>query len=168
MKRPFSPGILSALILAAPAAFSANPLHQWKFNDGADSIGSSPATLVGSASFTGGSLQLPGTGTFANYAQVDISNSLNTNQSLTIESWFTLSQLNVWSKVWMFGNNSGEPTRSYINFTPRTGIAGNVPKTDFNSSLSPTSPEFNTTGGANPAALAITVGIHALWNGVCG
>jgi hypothetical protein len=52
----------------------------------------------------------------------------------------------------MFGQDAGgETALSYINFTPRTGLAGNIPKTDFDPN---NQGEFNTTGGANPAALA--------------
>src|SRR5262249_8415048 len=87
-------------------------LHRWSFNvDGSDSVGGANAALAGSTSISGGALQLPGGGTFANYASVNITNTLNSNTSLTVETWFTISQLQSWSKVWMFGNNNagGEP-----------------------------------------------------------
>jgi glucose/arabinose dehydrogenase len=125
--------------------------HRWSFSDITDSIGGANATLVGSASLSGGSLQLPGGGTFANYASINISNTLANNSSISVEAWVTLNALQNWSKVWMFGQDGGgEPALSYINFTPRTGVAGNPPKLDFDPA---NDVEFNTTGGANPPAL---------------
>jgi Concanavalin A-like lectin/glucanases superfamily/PEP-CTERM motif len=160
MKRKLSPLVLSGLILSTQAAFSADILHQWKFNDDTDSVGGASITLAGTASFAGSSLQLPGGGPFANYGSVNIAASLNSSSSLSVESWFTMSALQDWSKVWMFGQNTGgQPSLSYINFTPRTGLAGNVPKSDFD----PTGAgEFNTTGGANPPAMLVNTEYHVV------
>jgi glucose/arabinose dehydrogenase len=134
--------------------------HRWSFSDLTDSIGGANATLVGSASLSGGSLQLPGGGTFANYASINISNTLAINPSISVEVWVTLNALQNWSKVWMFGQDgTGEPTLSYINFTPRTGVAGNPPKLDFDPS---NDVEFNTTGGANSPALVTGHEYHAV------
>lgn len=135
--------------------------HRWSFNDLSDSISGSNATLVGGAALGGGQLQLPGGGTFANYASINISNTLAVNSSISVENWVTLNALQNWSKVWMFGQNNagGEPTLSYINFTPRTGIGGNPPKLDFDPA---NDVEFNTTGGANPAALVTGHQYHAV------
>jgi hypothetical protein len=135
--------------------------HRWSFNDLSDSISGSNATLVGAAALGGGSLQLPGGGTFANYASINVSNTLAINSSISVESWVTLNALQNWSKVWMFGQNNagGEPTLSYINFTPRTGLGGNPPKLDFDPG---NDVEFDTTGGANPAALVTSHQYHAV------
>lgn len=151
----------AAVLAAAPAADAQTMLHRWSFNgDGTDSIGGANATLVGAATFGPSDLQVPGGGPFANYADVNIANTLNTNPSLTVESWFTLNALQDWSKVWMFGQDtSGEPSLSYIGLTPRTGLGGNPPKVDFN----PTNAnEFNTSGGVNPPALALGVTYQAV------
>jgi uncharacterized repeat protein (TIGR03806 family) len=134
--------------------------HRWSFSDLNDPIGGANATLVGSAALSGGNLQLPGGGTFANYASINISNSLALNSSITVETWVTLNALQDWSKVWMFGQDGGgEPALSYINFTPRTGIAGNPPKLDFDPA---NDVEFNTTGGANSPALVTDHEYHAV------
>jgi glucose/arabinose dehydrogenase len=134
--------------------------HRWSFADLTDSISGSNATLVGSAALSGGQLLLPGGGTFANYASVNLADTLSNNLSITVETWVTLNALQNWSKVWMFGANSGgEPALSYINFTPRTGVAGNPPKLDFDTSVGG---EFNTTGGANPPALVTGHQYHAV------
>jgi uncharacterized repeat protein (TIGR03806 family) len=134
--------------------------HRWSFGDLSDPVGGANATLVGSAGVSGGSLQLPGGGTFANYASIDISNTLAANASISVETWVTLNALQNWSKVWMFGQDGGgEPALSYINFTPRTGVTGNPPKLDFDPS---NDVEFNTTGGANPSALVTGHEYHAV------
>lgn len=135
--------------------------HRWSFDDLSDSISGSNATLAGAAGLGSGSLQLPGGGTFANYASINISNTLASNPSISVETWVTLNALQNWSKVWMFGqdNAGGEPALSYINFTPHTGLAGNPPKIDFDPS---NDVEFNTTGGSNPAALIIDHQYHAV------
>ena len=157
---PIIPVLTCGLLLSFERASASTLLHQWQFNDGTDSVGGASATLVGTASYAGSSLQLPGTAVFANYASVDISSTLNSNASLSVESWFTLSQLNTWSKVWMFGQNTGgQPSLSYINFTARTGLAGNVPKSDFDATAAG---EFNTTAGANPAALLVNTEYHVV------
>jgi hypothetical protein len=60
----------------------------------------------------------------------------------------------------MFGDGSvGEPGLSYLGFTPRTGLGGNPPKTDFDPV---DAGEFNTSGGANPAALVTGTNYHVV------
>src|SRR5260370_1269745 len=136
------------------------PKHRSSFAALTASITASNAILVGNAALSGGQLQLPGGGTFANYASVNLAGTLASNPSISVETWVTLSALQNWSKVWMFGANAGgEPVLSYINFTPRTGLAGNPPKLDFDSSVDI---EFNTTGGANPPALVASHQYHAV------
>jgi hypothetical protein len=137
-----------ALSSIAPAATLA---HRYSFNNASDSVGGANAVLVGGASFTGGQLELPGGGPRTNYATLPISSTLAANASLTVEAWFTLDNLSDWSKIWMFGTPGAENALSYIGFTPRMGASGNVPKVDFDSSISAI--EFNTAGGTNPAVM---------------
>jgi hypothetical protein len=129
-------------------------LHRWSFNNGLDSVGGANANLIGTASYGGGKLQIPGGPARANGAVVNLTSTLATNASLSIEGWFSLSALQDWSKLWMFGraNGGAEPGLAYIDFTPRAGVDGNVPSMSFNSSTM--SSEVNTRGGANPALLA--------------
>jgi len=90
-------------------------------------------TLVGAATISGGALNIPGGNVFLDYGSVNISNTLTTNATLTVECWYTQNAAVDWSKVWMFGtdNAGGEPQLSYIDFTPVTGLGGNPPKMDF-------------------------------------
>lgn len=133
---------LCATALTTNAQTPLSPLHRWSFTtDGTDSVGGVTATLVGTASFAGGELQLPGGGTFANYASISISNTLSTNVSLTVESWFTMTTLQNWAKAWMFGHDAEETELSYINLTPRRGDS-TFPKIDFNTA---TGNELNAT-----------------------
>jgi len=135
-------------------------IHRWSFNNGVDSIGGANATLVGSATFSGGKLLIPGGTARANCATVNLNNTLATNTSLTIEGWFTMNSLQDWSKVWMFGrpNGGNEPGLAYLDFTPRSGVSGNVPSMSLNTGVH--SYESNTRAGDNPAALATGVEYH--------
>ena len=137
---------LSVTVLPGPTL-----LHRWSFNgDTNDSVGGANATLVGTAAVANNQLQLPGGGPFANYAYVNIGPALSTNASLTVEEWVTINNLTTWSKTWMFGYDdpAGEPTLSYINFTPKTGPG--PPKLDFDTGVTG---EVNTLGGTDPALL---------------
>lgn len=139
-------------------------LHRWTFNsnNGADSVGGANATLLGSASYSGGKLQLPGGTPRANCASVNLAATLAAHPSLSVEAWFTMNSLQNWSKVWMFGNANGgaENGLSYIEFTPRAGADGNVPSMSFNSAVS--GAEQNTRGGANPALMTTGVEYHVV------
>jgi len=128
-------------------------LHRWSFNNGVDSVGGANATLVGTAGYSSGKLQVPGGAARANCATVNLTSTLSTNTSISIEGWFTMSVLQDWSKVWMFGraNGGAENGLAYVDFTPRAGAAGNVPSMSFNSSLM--NGEQNTRAGANPALM---------------
>ncbi len=137
-------------------------LHRWSFDNGLDSVGGANATLVGGAGYAGGQLQVPGGAARVNCAVVNLTATLATNASLSLEGWFTLSALQDWSKVWMFGraNGGAENGLAYVDFTPRAGADGNVPGMSFNSGLSGT--EQNTRGAANPAVLTTGAEYHVV------
>lgn len=134
--------------------------HRWSFNDGTDSAGGANATLVGSASYSGGKLQIPGGAARVNAATVNITNTLGVNQSITIEGWFTMNSLQNWAKVWMFGTpNAGtQPGLAYVDFTPRRGDGTSVPSISFDTAFAN---EVNTSPGANPASMSAGVEYHA-------
>ena len=136
--------------------------HRWSFTtNGTDSVGGADATLVGSASYSGGKLQIPGGAARVNAATANITNTLATNPSLTIEGWFTMNSLQNWSKVWMFGTPNGgtQPGLSYVDFTPRRGDGTSVPSISFDTALF--GAEVNTSGGSNPVIMSASVEYYA-------
>lgn len=149
---------VAQLAIASPAL-----LHRWSFNsnNGIDSVGGANAVLQGSASYSGGKLLVPGGSARANCARVDLAATLASHPSLTVETWFTMSSLQNWSKVWMFGNANGgnEIGLSYMGFTPRAGADGNVPSMSINTTAGT---EFNTRGGANPALMNAGTEYHVV------
>jgi hypothetical protein len=128
-------------------------VHRWSFDNTTDSVGGAHATLVGLASCSGGKLQIPGGPARVNAATVNIVDTLATNQSITIEGWFTMNALQNWSKVWMFGtpNGGSQPGMSYVDFTPRRGDGSSVPSIALDTVQAS---EVNTSGGGNPAVMA--------------
>lgn len=135
--------------------------HRWSFDTPSDAVGGVNAQLVGTASLSGGQLQLPGGTAQANGARIDgITNTLAAHQSLTIEGWFTQTTLQNWSKVWMFGRpNAGEqPGLSYVDFTPRRGDGSLVPSISLDTT---SATELNTYNGAGPAQMAANIEYHA-------
>ncbi len=142
---------LAASVLCSLQA-NAALAHRWSFDNNQDSVGGANLNLVGGASFTGGQLELPGGGARTNYASAPgITGTLASSQSVTIEAWFTLDTLQNWSKVWMFGTAGAQPALSYIDYTPYTGLAGNLPKIDFDSNIGN---ELNTGGDAAGSLLS--------------
>jgi hypothetical protein len=140
-------GAIIALGLATLQTSHAAMLHHWDFNtDGTDSISGSNVTLVGAATISGGALNIPGGATFVDYGSVNLAATLANNPTLTVECWYTQNALTAWSKVWMFGfdTGAGEPALSYIDYTPYTGLGGNPPKIDFDPN---DNPELNAPGG---------------------
>src|SRR5438067_2178724 len=84
----------AAVLALTPAADAQSMLHRWSFSgNGNDAIGGANVTLVGTATIDSTSLQLPGGGPFGNYGSLNITNTLNTNASLTVECWFTITNL---------------------------------------------------------------------------
>ncbi|MBN2783911.1 MAG: Ig-like domain-containing protein, partial [Pontiellaceae bacterium] len=127
--------------------------HRWSFDDGTDSVGSANAELVGSASWSGGQLILPGGAERSNYASVNIRDTLTSTVSLSVESWFTMNALQDWAKLWMFGtvaSDAGDPLLAFVEFTPRTGDGGGFPSVSYNPS---TDGGVNTRSGDNPSAM---------------
>jgi len=142
--------------------FAPQLLHRWSFNNGLDSVGGAHASLLGAATYSGGRLLIAGGAARANCATVNLTSTLATNGSLSIEGWFTMNALQDWSKVWMFGraNGGAENGLAYVDFTPRAGAAGGVPSLSFNSSVM--NGEVNSRDGSNPAVLAAGVEYHVV------
>lgn len=122
--------------------------HRWSFDNAFDSVGGANATLHGKALFASGSLELPSTSGIprTDYANVDIGGTIAGSSSLTVESWFTIDTAYSWSKVWMFGINSGTTTN--MDFTALT-FGGNYSSVNFDPLVYRMT---NTRSGANPPA----------------
>lgn len=137
-------------------------LHRWSFNNGLDSVGGANASLIGTAFYSGGKLNVPGGAARANCATVNLTATLATNPSLSVEGWFTLNALQDWSKLWMFGraNGGAESGLAYIEFTPRAGANNGVPSMSFNSSVADR--EQNTRDGVNPTLLTTGTEYHVV------
>lgn len=124
---------LTLLFSSLPAALQAQTLvNEWSFNESGgstaiDSISSSNITLVGGASLGGGVLTLPGgSGNYAQFPDGILSTFTN---SMTIETWFTDTGGNLWSRVFSIGGSTvsfAPDSGNYIDLVPRAGFAGNI------------------------------------------
>lgn len=93
--------------------------HRYSFDDTVsttnafDSVGGAHGTLFGTATVSGGQLQLPGTA--GSYVQLP--NGLLTNDaSITMEVWVTDNAQATWSRVYDFGN--GPPVNMFLTEHP--------------------------------------------------
>lgn len=112
--------VFCALLSTADAQTLA---HRWSFNDASDSVGSASVSLAGSASISGGALNVFGAPNAGDYGAVDISSDFTNYTSTTIEGWFTETVIQDWSKAWMFGNGgvNANAGTTYLDFTPNRG-----------------------------------------------
>lgn len=132
---------LAALSGAASAASLTDLVHRWSFDNVSDSVGAADLTVNGTASISGGVLNLPGGGTRINNATLPIGATIGAATSMTIETWFTMGTGNGnWSKVWMFGTAD----TNYMDLTPRSGELDQISA----SHKSTADPETNTRAGA--------------------
>jgi hypothetical protein len=148
-------------VTSAPAVLTvANQpylVHRWSFNDGTDSVSGSNATLVGTATYSGGQLVLAGAGHFTSYATVNIGPTFASSPSLTFEGWYTDNAGLNWAKVWMFG--LGGVTVNYIDYTPHRGDANHQASMSFD----PLGAEVNTANlPFEPPVLTPTTPYHVV------
>lgn len=146
-------GVVSALT-AVPGlkhrySFTANP---------ADSVGGINAVLQGTASVSGGKLQLPGGSARVNCAKLNLAPTFATNASLSFEAWCTVTTHQDWAKAWMFGQAGGENGLAYVDFTPQTGSIG-VPSLSVNTTAGT---ELNTRTAPNPTAMTAGTEYHLI------
>ena len=138
-------------------------LHRWSFaGNGLDTIGAANATLVGAATYSGN--QFAGSWRCCACQLCDCQPEQyvrGKTQVFSIETWFTIKTNQDWSKVWMFGRNTGsQPSLCNLSFTPRIGSAGNFPKIEIDP---PTLGEISTIGGASdPGVMTTNVEYHVV------
>lgn len=111
--------------------------HRYGFNsDANDQIGTAHLTLNGTASVSGGVLDLPGGSPRTNNAEAvggsltELANTINSASSISIEAWFNQDAATNWAKLMMAGNG----TADNMDITPRRGSLGNVPSMQINDS----------------------------------
>ena len=109
--------------------------HRYSFStDASDSVGTADLTLVGTASVTGGALDLPGGAARTNNAEAqgssltELAGTINGSSAITMEAWFNQDVDVDWSKIMMTGTD----TNTYMDITPRRGADGNVSSSSIN------------------------------------
>ncbi len=114
--------LVIALLLNCAPALAATLVHSYTFNDGTfkDAIGSANGTLNGSATISGGALQLPGgrNGTAYGSLPTSVTSGLT---SVTFEGWFTQGPASNWAKLFFPGNIN---TSSFAGLTTTSGSSG--------------------------------------------
>ena len=140
--------------------------HRYAFDSGAvDAVGFADLTVTGTASVTGGALDIPGGVPRANQANAqgaavaEIAGTINASYGLSIETWFTQDVAQNWAKVVMAGKGSDW---NYLDITPRRGTSGSVASASINNS-STESTAIGGPGGA-PVASGTKYYCAAIWN----
>ncbi|MES2439869.1 MAG: LamG domain-containing protein [Verrucomicrobiota bacterium] len=142
--------LMTPLALAGLAAFSgvasaatiADLAHRWSFDNSSDSVGAANLTVNGTATLSGGALNLPGGGPRANNATLPIGATIGASTSLTVETWFTMGTGNGnWSKAWMFGTSD----TNYMDFTPRSGDLNQISASHRSTGFSETNTRTGTS-----------------------
>lgn len=103
-----------AVFLLCCAAGKATLIDRYSFTtDASDSVGGNNGTLEGTATVSGGALQLDGT---AGYVSLP-SDFVSGLHSFTMEVWFTWSDNGAWSRLFDFGSSQ----TNFMYLTPRNG-----------------------------------------------
>ncbi|MDD5262282.1 MAG: family 16 glycosylhydrolase, partial [Methylacidiphilales bacterium] len=109
-------------VYSLPTSSAATLTHKYTFNAGNfnDSVGTANGTLNGSASISGGALQLSGGSNGTAYGSLPTS-VLSGLTSASFEGWFTESAIANWEKVFFPGNTD---TSSFLGLTSSEGNDG--------------------------------------------
>lgn len=112
-------------------------VNSYTFNDGTanDSVGSADATLMGTASVSGGALVLTGGGAGNSYADLgagvaSAAGAGGVAGAVTMEAWVTMDALEGWAVIASFGNSGPDPMDNdggdgtYWQLIPRHGAGG--------------------------------------------
>ena len=96
--------------------------HRYSFaGDATDSVRGSNGTPAGSATVSGGQLQLPGGPNGAAYLNLPPSIVNAPGGAVTLEFWVTFTNVQPWSELYSFGNRVGNSGESYLVFIPYAG-----------------------------------------------
>jgi hypothetical protein len=119
--------------------------HRYSFAaDGSDSIGGANGTLKGTASVSGGQLQLDG-GT-ADYLSLP-GGMLSNYTAVTVDAWVNFAAVQNWSRLWEFFDNNSGGTQNELYFAP--GWNPNPPTANFYSAGFPWGNSVLTSGALN-------------------
>lgn len=117
--------ILALLFCGAVHLHAAILMHRYSFSaDASDSVGTANGSNVGAVMFTGGQAIFPSGPSRTNYLSLppSIGTEIQSSTSITIELWFTRTANAPWSKVFMFGLDSGVSSAiDALEFTPAKG-----------------------------------------------
>lgn len=168
----------AATSLTARAAL----VHRYDFNGTVnDVVGSANGTLVDPgniASYSGGMLNLPNTGTSSNQtpfttgAFVNLPNGIisSLGTQATFETWVNMNSNRNWAEIWSFGTSdagedqSGGATNSrYITLIPQNGANGNLRLT-HRSIGGPGDPAENGVDGTSALSTGTEHQVTAVWN----
>ena len=118
-------------------------VNQYTFNDGTanDSVGSADATLMGTASVSGGALVLTGGGPGNSYADLgaglaSAAGAGGTAGAVTTETWVTFNAHADWAVIFSFGNSGPDAMDNdggdgtYWQLIPQNGINGELRSTN--------------------------------------
>lgn len=104
--------------------------HRYSFGDDTitDSIAGANGTLVAPATVEGGYLVIPGAGYNSKTDDTPHvrlpANLISDHESITMEAWVKLNTLNMWARIWDFGNKSGDAGTKYMFLAPYNGTVG--------------------------------------------
>ncbi|MCW1883145.1 choice-of-anchor D domain-containing protein [Luteolibacter flavescens] len=145
------------IVAFSPVSASAQELvHRWSFDTLEDSVGNADITLHGNASLASGELVIAGGPVRTNYASMEIGETIASTGSLTVETWFTMNSAQEWSKLWMFGTDSGGYGGTpFMDFTPI--IPGGLPSIGYHTV---NGAEITTRG--EPVAPSLPTGVAML------
>lgn len=116
--------------------------HRYSFTtDASDSVGGANGTLMGTASVSGGQLQLDG-GT-ADYLALP-GGMISNYDSVTLDTWVNFASVQNWSRLWEFFDTGNGGTQNELYFAP--GWNPNPPNATFFSAGFPWGNSVETSG----------------------
>jgi arabinan endo-1,5-alpha-L-arabinosidase len=153
MLRPIKKLFLSLLLVVFLASGASAALtHRYSFTNGGgtvavDSVGGKNGALLNGAAISNNAVQLDGINDYVNLP----TGLITGYTTLSFEAWFTCSSdNNIWTRVWDFGNKSGNNGCNYVFFTPKSGSG------TFLYSISGNAIETTPTAAGVPVYVAIT------------
>jgi Concanavalin A-like lectin/glucanases superfamily len=119
--------------------------HRYSFtSDASDSIGGANGTLMGTASISGGQLQLDGGTT--DYLNLP-GGMLSNYTAVTVDTWVNFGDVQNWSRLWEFFDQNSGGIQNEMYFAP--GWNPNPPDANFYSAGFPWGNSIETSGALN-------------------